>query len=76
MCRQFMEIAGKMHSFRLPPRLPGAGWYWLRIESNNFRTTIPLRVTSGFNDKSCHDRSVDRIVTVDVQPPKVETRIY
>jgi hypothetical protein len=52
------------------------GWYWLRIESNNFSTTIPLHVTSGFNDKSCHDRSVGRIFIVDVRPPKVETRIY
>ena len=58
--------------------VPGfqSGWYWLRIESNNFSTTIPLHVTSDFNDKTCHDRSVGRIFTVDVQPPKVETRIY
>jgi len=58
--------------------LPGfqSGWYWLRSESNNFRTTIPLHVTSDFNDKSCQDRSVGRLFTVDVQPPKVETRIY
>ena len=60
-----------MHSFRLPPRSP-TGWYRLLIESNNFSTTIPLPVTGGFNDKSCHDRSVGRIFTVDVQPPKVE----
>jgi len=52
------------------------GLVWLRIESNNFSTTIPLQVTSGFNDKSCHDRSVGRIFTVDVQPPKVEPRLY
>jgi len=58
--------------------LPGfqSGWYWLRIESNNFSTTIPLHVTSDFNDKFCHDRSVGRIFTVDAEPPKVETRIY
>lgn len=52
------------------------GWYWLRIEIDDFATTIPLHVTSDFNDKSCHDRSVGRIFTVDAQPPKVETRIY
>jgi hypothetical protein len=53
-----------------------SGWYWLRIESNNLKTTIPLHVTSDFNDKSCQDRSVGRIFTVDAQPPKVETWIY
>jgi hypothetical protein len=35
-----------------------SGWYWLYIESNNFSTTIPLHVTSDFNDKSCHAPSV------------------
>ena len=53
-----------------------SGWYWLRIQSDNFSTTLPLHVTSDFNDKSCHDRSVGRIFTVDAQSPKVETRIY
>jgi len=57
------------------PGLP-SGWYWLRIKSNNLSTAIPLQVTSDFNDKSCHDRSVGRIFTVDAQPPRVETRIY
>jgi len=52
------------------------GWYWLQIESNNFSTTIPLHVTSDFNEESCHDRFVGRIFTVDAQPPKVETQIY
>jgi hypothetical protein len=58
--------------------LPGfqRGWYWLSIETGDFGTAIPLHVTSDFNDKSCHDRSVGRIFTVDAQPPKVETRIY
>ena len=58
--------------------MPGfqSGWYWLRIESSNLRTTIPLQVTNDFNDKSCRDRSVGRIFTVDAEPPKVETRIY
>jgi hypothetical protein len=58
--------------------VPGfqSGWYWLRIESSNFRATIPLQVTKDFNDKSCHDPSVGRIFTVDSEPPKVETRIY
>jgi hypothetical protein len=53
-----------------------SGWYWMHIESNNFSTTIPLHVTSDFNDKSCHAPSVGRIFTVDAKPPKVETRIY
>lgn len=53
-----------------------SGWYWLHIESNNFSTTIPLHVTSDFNDKSCHAPSVGRIFTVDSKPPKVEIRIY
>lgn len=57
------------------PGLP-SGWYWLRVTSNNFSSTIPLQVTNDFNDKSCHDRSVGRIFAVDAQPPKVETRIY
>ena len=58
--------------------LPGfpSGWYWLHIESNDFSATIPLHVTSDSDDKSCHERSVGRIFTVDTQPPKVETRIY
>src|SRR5262249_34507407 len=58
--------------------LPGyqSGWYWLRVESANFSTTIPLHVTKDFDDKSCHAPSVGRILTVDAQPPKVETRIY
>ena len=58
--------------------LPGfpSGWYWLHIESNDFSTTIPLHVTSDSDDKSCHERSVGRIFTVDTQPPKVETHIY
>ena len=58
--------------------LPGFqnGWYWLHVQSNNFNATIPLHVTSDFNEKSCHEPSVDRIFTVDAQPPKVETRIY
>ena len=58
--------------------LPGfqGGWYWVRIETNDFSATIPLHVTSDFNEKSCHDRSVGRIFTVDAQPPKVEIRIY
>lgn len=51
-------------------------WYWLNIESNNFSATIPLHVTSDFNEKSCHAPPVDRIFTVDAKPPKVETRIY
>jgi hypothetical protein len=66
--------SNKLGRFELPG-LQG-DWYWLRIETNNFSTTIPLHVTSDFNDKSCHDRSVGRIFTVDAQPPKVETRIY
>lgn len=53
-----------------------SGWYWLRIESSHFSTRIPLHVTSGFNDKSCHDPSVGRIFTVDAQPPMAETHIY
>jgi hypothetical protein len=53
-----------------------SGWYWMHIETNNFSTTIPLHVTSDFNDKSCHAPSVGRIFTVDAKPPKVETRIY
>jgi hypothetical protein len=57
------------------PGFPG-GWYWLRIETNDFGVAIPLHLTSDFNEKSCHDRSVGRIFTVDAQPPKVETRIY
>jgi len=52
------------------------GWYWVHIETNDFNTAIPLHVTSDLNDKSCHDRSVGRIFTVDAQPPRVETRIY
>ena len=52
------------------------GWYWLHIQSNNFNAMLPLHVTRDFNEKSCHDRSVGRIFTVDAQPPKVETRIY
>ena len=58
--------------------LPGfqGGWYWVRIETDDFSTTIPLHVTSDFNDKTCHDPSVGRILTVDAVPPKVETRIY
>jgi hypothetical protein len=59
-------------------QLPGfqSGWYWLHIQSKNFTTTMPLHVTSDFNDKSCRDLSVGRIFTVDAQPPQVETRIY
>jgi len=53
-----------------------SGLYWLHIESKNFSATIPLRVSSDFNDKACRDRSVVRIFTVDARPPKVETRIY
>jgi len=58
--------------------LPGfqSGWYWLHLESSDFSTTIPLHLTSDFNDKSCHDGSVSRTFTVDARPPKVETRIY
>lgn len=58
--------------------LPGFqnGWYWFRVESNDFGATIPLHVTRDFNDKSCHDRSVGRIFTVDARPPKIEIRIY
>jgi hypothetical protein len=52
------------------------GWYWVRVETDDFSATIPLHVTSDFNDKSCHDPSIGRIFTVDAQPPKVETRIY
>lgn len=52
------------------------GWYWLHIEKNRFSTMIPLHVTADFSAKSCHDRSVGRIFTVDAHPPKVETRIY
>ena len=71
--------AGRTRSSKLGRfELPGfqGGWYWVRIEANDFSKTIPLHVTSDFNDKSCHDRSVGRIFTVDAQPPKVETRIY
>jgi len=53
-----------------------SGWYWVRINTNDFSTTIPLHVMNNSNDKSCHDRSVGHIFTVDSQPPKVETRIY
>jgi hypothetical protein len=58
--------------------LPGfqSGWYWLRVERDNFSTTIPLHVTRDFNYKSCHDPSVGRIFIVDAQPPKIETLIY
>ena|SRR5215467_9936928 len=59
----------ELHGYR-------GGWYWVRIERNDFSTTMPLHVTSDFNEKSCQDRSVGRIFTVDAQPPKVETRIY
>jgi hypothetical protein len=52
-----------------------SGWYWLLIERNNFRTIVPLHVTSDYNDRFCHDRSVGRIFTVDSKPPKVEVRI-
>jgi len=51
-------------------------WYWLHIQSNNFSATLPLHVTSDFDENSCHDRSVGRIFTVDARPPKVEIRIY
>lgn len=53
-----------------------SGWYWLRVKKDDFSTTIPLHVTSDFNEKSCHSPSVGRVFTVDVQPPKVETQIY
>jgi len=53
-----------------------SGWYWLRIKKNTFSAIIPLHATSDFDGKSCSDRSVGRIFTVDAQPPKVETRIY
>jgi hypothetical protein len=58
--------------------LPGfqGGWYWVRIETDDFSTKIPLHLTSDFNDKICNDPSVGRIFTVDAVPPKVETRIY
>ena len=71
--------AGRTKSTKLGRfELPGfhGGWYWVRIETKDFSTMIPLHVTSDFNDKSCHDRFVGRIFTVDAQPPKVETRIY
>jgi hypothetical protein len=53
-----------------------AGWYWLRLESGEFSSTIPLHVMNDFNQKSCHDPSVGRILTVDTHPPTLETRIY
>jgi hypothetical protein len=53
-----------------------AGRYWLRVESGDFSSTIPLHVTNDFNEKSCHDPSVGRILTVDTHPPTVKTRIY
>lgn len=53
-----------------------SGWYWLGVKKNDFIVTIPLHTTSDLDKKSCHDRSVGRIFTVDAQPPKVETRIY
>jgi hypothetical protein len=53
----------------------GSGWYWLQIKSDHFSATIPLHVTANFDDKACHDPSVLRVLTVDLQPPKVETRI-
>lgn len=52
------------------------GWYWLRVNKGDFSATIPLHITSDFDAKSCHARSVRRIFTVDAQPPKVQTRIY
>lgn len=78
-CSEGKTPAGRTKSNRLGRfELPGfqGGWYWVRIETNDFSATIPLHVRSDFNDKSCHDRSVGRIFTVDTQPPKVETRIY
>jgi len=53
-----------------------AGWYWLRVESGDFSSTIPLHVTSDFNEKSCHDPSGGRIITVDTHHPTPEMRIY
>jgi|HubBroStandDraft_1064217.scaffolds.fasta_scaffold274452_2 hypothetical protein len=53
-----------------------SGWYWLRVNEDNFTATIPLQVTRDFDSKSCGDRSVGRIFTVDAQPPRVEMRIY
>ena len=70
--------AGRAKSNKLGRfELPGfqGGWYWVRIETNDFSATIPLHVTGNFNDKCCHARSVGRIFTVDAQPPKVETDI-
>jgi len=51
------------------------GWYWLRVKKGGFSATMPLHVTRDFDPKSCRDRSVDRIFTVDAQPPNVQTRI-
>jgi hypothetical protein len=71
--------AGRTKSNRLGRfELPGfqGGWYWVRVETEDFSTTIPLHVTSDFSDKACRDPSVGRIFTVDAVPPKVETRIY
>lgn len=47
------------------------GFYWLRIENNNFTSTIPVLVTSDFNEGLCHERSVGRMFTADARPPKV-----
>jgi hypothetical protein len=52
------------------------GWYWLRVKKGGFSATIPLHVTRDFDAKSCRDRSVERIFTVDAQSPKVQTRIH
>lgn len=53
-----------------------SGWYWAHIKTNDFSATIPVHVMNNSNDKSCHDRSVGHIFTVDSRPPKMETRIY
>jgi hypothetical protein len=53
-----------------------SGWYWLRVNYGKLSATMPLEVTRDFDAKSCRDRSVGRIFTVDAQPPRVETRIY
>jgi hypothetical protein len=79
LLRWIQSVAGQIRA----ARRPGAAGAGGRTESNellnetfDFTNTMPLRVTSDFNDKSCRDGAIGRIFTVNAQPPKVETRIY
>jgi len=81
-CKPEMQVGRTESNEQGRFELPGfqRGWYWLRIEqleeSSTYSNTMPLRVTSDFNDKSCRDAAIGRIFTLDARPPKVETRIY